>query len=158
MSQQLVAKFVADADTLHAIVRGLTREQLVSFPVPGTWSLQQLVAHVLDSDLIAVHRMKRIIAEELPLLISYDETAFALRLNYQELDTVTVCDLFRLNRVHMGEILRHLPDATFERCGVHNQRGKVSLREMLEMYVHHVEHHLKFAREKRTRLGKPMNP
>ncbi|MCC6425556.1 MAG: DinB family protein [Phycisphaerales bacterium] len=156
MSQDLIARFTADADILHKLTAGLTREQLTAFPVPGTWSMQQLVVHLLDSDLIAVHRMKRIIAEEAPLLISYDETAFAARLHYHGLDTLTVCELFRLNRLHMGEILRNLPALAFDRHGIHNQRGKVTLREMLELYVHHVDHHLPFAEAKRKKLGAPL--
>ncbi len=156
MAQDLVARFVADSHVLTRITAGLSRDELLSFPVPGTWSLQQLVVHLLDSDLIAVHRMKRIIAEEMPLLISYDETAFAARLHYHDLSTPTVCELFRLNREHMGEILGKLPAMAFDRQGVHNQRGRVSLREMLELYIHHVDHHLTFAKEKRQRLGKPM--
>ena len=38
----------------------------VAFPVPGKWSVQQLVMHMLDSDLVAGERMKRIIAEPRP--------------------------------------------------------------------------------------------
>ena len=156
MSSQLARRFVQDAGVILDISRGLSDSELNAFPVAGTWSLRQLCAHLLDSDLIAVHRMKRMIAEDLPLLISYDESAFVSRLPYQELSISTIADLFRLNRLHMGEILERQDEAAWERQGVHNQRGKVSLREMVELYVHHVEHHLKFAREKRRVLGKPM--
>jgi hypothetical protein len=48
-----------------------------AFPVPGTWSIQQIVLHMMDSDLIASDRMKRVIAEDRPTLIGYNETAFS---------------------------------------------------------------------------------
>lgn len=156
MSKELIERFVADADVIGRLTRGLSPEELRSFPVAGTWSLQQLCAHLLDSDLIAVHRMKRIIAEDAPLLISYDETAFVAALHYQDLSITTIAELFRLNRLHMAEILEKLPDPAFDRHGIHSQRGRITLRENLEVYVHHVAHHLKFAREKRARLGKPL--
>jgi DinB family protein len=62
--------------------------------------------------------------------------------------------LFEKNRQLTAEILRRLPDGAFERWGVHNERGKVSLREYLAIVVDHLQHHLKFAREKRAMVEK----
>jgi hypothetical protein len=53
-------------------------------------------------------------------------------------------------------ILRNLPDEAYERIGTHNERGKLTLGEMVTMYVQHVEHHLGFLRHKRQLLGKPL--
>ena len=33
-------------------IQGLDRADLLAFPVPGTWSIQQIVLHMMDSDLI----------------------------------------------------------------------------------------------------------
>lgn len=151
-----IERFAAGASTPATWIRGLSSADLSAFPVPGTWSIQQLVHHVLDSDLIAAHRMKRIIAEESPLLIGYDETLFAKRLGYERMDVGAACECFRLNRELMAQILRGLPEAAFERSGIHNERGKVTLGEMVEMYVEHLTHHEKFVKEKRGKLGKPM--
>jgi hypothetical protein len=154
--QAEVDKFLADAPKLLTLIDGLSPAELTATPVPGKWSLQTLVAHVVDSDLIATHRMKRIIAEDNPLLIAYDEDKFAANLFYDRLDLKLTAELFRLNRLQMGQILRRLPDAAFSRKGVHNQRGLVTLGEVVKMYTHHVEHHMTFAREKLKALGKPV--
>ncbi len=156
MYQANVEKFISGADSLNRLLVGLSREDLLAHPVPGTWSLQTLVIHIMDSDLIATHRMKRIIAEDMPLLISYDENAFAANLHYEDLDPALAAETFRINRIQMGQILRRCDDATFARVGVHNQRGKVTLGEMVEMYVRHVENHFVFARAKLKALGKPV--
>jgi len=154
--QNAIDRFAAGATVPGAWIRGLSAADLTAFPVPGTWSIQQLVHHVLDSDLIAVHRMKRIIAEERPLLIGYDETLFAKKLGYEGMDVAAACECFRLNRELMVQILRRLPEAAFDRFGIHNERGKVTLREMVDMYVGHLTHHEKFLEEKRAKLGKPL--
>lgn len=137
-------------------IAGLSRDQLLAHPVPGTWSIQHLLVHVLDSDLIATHRMRRMAAEELPLLIAYDETLFARNLDYDRADPALVCDLFALNRRFTAQWLAGAPDAVFARQGVHNQRGKVSVADLLAVYVDHVTHHEKFLVEKRRALGKPL--
>ncbi len=151
-----IDRFAAGATTPAAWVRGLSHAELTSFPVPGTWSIQQLVHHVLDSDLIAAHRMKRIIAEDNPLLIGYDETAFARNLGYERMDITAACECFRLNRELMVQILRGLPEAAFSRTGVHNQSGKVKLLDLVQLYVEHLDNHAKFLVAKRATLGKPL--
>jgi hypothetical protein len=156
MNRDLVEQYAADAGKLRASIAGLGKKELNAFPVPGTWSIQQIVLHMMDSDLIASDRMKRVAAEENPTLIGYNETAFAKVLPYSELDPQMACDLFEKNRLMTAEILRRLPDAAFARTGEHNERGRVSLADLVETYVGHLEHHLKFIHDKRRLLGKAL--
>jgi uncharacterized damage-inducible protein DinB len=154
MDRKLIEQYVAEAGDLAKSIAGLSREDLLAFPVPGTWSIQQIVLHMVDSDLVHSDRMKRVIAEERPLLIGYDESKFAARLHYDVQDTHLACDLFAINRRQTCDILRHLPDADFQRYGIHNERGKVTLVDLLVGTVEHVHHHLRFVRQKRAILGK----
>jgi hypothetical protein len=156
MNRALIDQYVAGAPVLSRAIRGLTRQDLNAFPVPGTWSIQQIVLHLMDSDLIASDRMKRVIAEDRPSLVGYDESRFAANLFYDQLDAATAAEVFCKNRLLTGEILRRLPDAAFERTGVHSERGEITLANLVETYAGHLEHHMKFLRQKRALLGKPL--
>lgn len=149
---QLIDRFEAGATTPAAWIKGATPDQLRARPVPGKWSLMEVVVHVLDSDLAAGHRFRRVAAEETPLLIAYDETLFAAKLAYHEMDVTEVCALFELHRRFTSRWLRTVPDASFERIGVHNQRGKVSLAQLVQLYIEHLTHHEAFVLEKRRAL------
>lgn len=155
MSKALIDRYAAGSATLSRSVAGLNPVELDAFPIPGTWSIRQIVVHTLDSDLIATHRMRRIVAEELPLLISYDETLFAKALHYEAVDLALALRLFADNRAFTVALLNHLPDTAWQRAGIHNQRGKVSLAQMVQMYTDHVDHHVGFITKKRALLGKP---
>src|SRR4051812_36930394 len=61
MDRALIELYAAGASEPQRAIRGLSRAQLNSFPIPGTWSIQQIVMHLMDSDLIASYRMKRLI-------------------------------------------------------------------------------------------------
>jgi hypothetical protein len=148
-----IASFESGADALTRWTAGLTRAQLLATPVPGTWSMQTLIVHMLESDLAAVHRMRRVVAEEVPLLIAYDETLAAKRLAYEQADARQVCELFRATRLFAASWLRTVSPSDFARVGVHNQRGKVSLLDFVKIYVEHVQHHERFAQAKRRALG-----
>jgi hypothetical protein len=56
----------------------------------------------------------------------------------------------------MAQMLRALPDDAFAREGVHNERGIVTLGQLVADYVWHIDHHMDFARKKREKIGKPM--
>lgn len=155
MDRSLIDRYEAQGHELKHWVDGLTDHELDAFPVPGTWSIRQLVVHMLDSDQIATHRMRRIAAEEKPLLVGYDETAFSKVPAINAGSVEDVAELFALNRRWTADFLRALPDAAFERVGVHTQRGLVTISQFVAIYVQHVEHHRKFLHDKREKLGKP---
>ncbi len=156
MNRDLIEQYAAGAVQPAEAIAGLTREQLNAFPVPGTWSIQQIVVHLMDSDLIGADRMKRVAAEDRPpTLIGYDESAFASKLFCDQLDPQMACDVFAKNRLLTAEILRRLPATAFERTGHHNEHGVMTLAELLANYVEHLNHHLKFILQKRQLLGCP---
>jgi DinB superfamily len=156
MENELIEQYSQGGEKLRLAVRGLTEEDLKSFPVPGTWSIQQIVIHLMDSELISTDRMKRIIAEENPTLLGYDETKFSKNLYYHEqpaADAVTIIDL---NRRMFTNVLRMLPEAALKRTGVHSERGNQTLGGYLQGVVDHLDHHLKFIYSKREKMGKMM--
>lgn len=156
MDMTLIEQYARGAGVPAEALKGLSREDLLATPVPGTWSIQQIIIHLMDSDLIASDRMKRVIAEENPPIIGYDEAAFSRKLCYEKQDAAVAAEIFRLNRQLTSVILRSLPEATFARVGTHNERGKVSLGDLVATYVAHLEHHMGFIRHKRQLLGKPL--
>ena len=157
MDRSLIERYAAGATVPAEGIRGLGDAELNAFPVPGTWSIRQIVLHLMDSDLIGADRMKRVIAMDSPALIAYDESAFARALGYDRADVQAACEVFRLNRLLTAAILRDLPDAAFARTGEHNEAGRLTLEDLLRTYVEHLDHHMRFLREKRKMLGKPMD-
>jgi uncharacterized damage-inducible protein DinB len=148
-----LASYESGAGKLRAACAGLTDAQINTRIGPGAWSVMENAVHLLDSDLASTHRMRRIVAEENPLLVSYDEDAFIARLPSAEANLAEVLDTFDANRRFTARWLRTLAPDAFARTGIHTQRGKVTLLQIVEIYANHVDHHLKFVAEKRRNLG-----
>jgi DinB superfamily len=154
MDRSRIEAYVAGGKQLCDAYAGLNRQDLLATPIPGTWSLQQIAIHMMDSDLIGADRMKRIAAMEKPLLIGYDETAFANLPGTNEIDAMEACRMFADNRRLTAIIFRSLPDESFQRWGIHNESGKVTLAEMIDKYIDHLDGHLVHVRTKREMLGR----
>ncbi len=138
-------------------VAGLGEAALKARAEPGKWSILEIVCHLVDSEQAWCHRLKRTIAEINPLIIGYDETGFTASLDYQARDVEAELDLFDATRRQMAKILRNLPAEAWSRVCIHSERGKMSLKEMVEIETEHITHHLRFVGAKRKAIEQKMN-
>src|SRR2546423_2859502 len=136
MDRSTSDEYERGAEKLRQALYNLTGEGQLQVPSPeagvGKWAILQVVIHLMDSELVSADRMKRMIAEDNPTLIGYDETKFANHLRYEEQsaeDAVTVVELIRRN---LARVLRLLPEAAFNRKGTHNERGVVTVGAYLK--------------------------
>jgi uncharacterized damage-inducible protein DinB len=150
---KLSESYVAGANDVRKAIAGMSKEQLNARPVPGRWSTHEVVCHLADSEQAWAHRIKRIIAEEKPLLIGYDESRFAATLAYDGRDIEEELNLFDATRRQIGTILKALPESALQRSGIHSERGTLTLEKALELEIEHVAHHIRFVSEKRKALG-----
>jgi hypothetical protein len=84
VSISTIERYAAGGPLLVYAAAGLTPEQETARPGPGRWSVAELVAHLLDSDLVYAERMKRVLAEDRPTLMAFDENAWIDRLGAQD--------------------------------------------------------------------------
>lgn len=151
-----IDRYESQAGALHDWIDGLSPADLDAQPIPGTWSMRQLLIHMLDSDLVYGHRMRKIAAEPKPLIMGYDETLWSAAPPLQAGDLKSVASIFELHRRWMTGVLRALPVEAFDREGVHSERGIVTIGKLLSTMLGHVSHHETFAAAKREKLGKPL--
>lgn len=156
MDQSLIDDYEAGGTKLAQAIRGLTREDLLALPVPGTWSIQQIVIHLLDSELVYADRMKRVIAEDNPPLVAFDQNKWVERLFYNEQSAEDAVKVVDLTRKQIATILRRLPAKAFERSGTHSETGRKTLDQLVRGAHEHLEHHLHFIHQKRAAMGKEM--
>jgi hypothetical protein len=156
MDAKIIEEFEKGGDDLRMAVRGLEPEDLLSFPVPGTWSIQQIVIHLLDSELVHADRIKRIIAEDKPSLLAFDENRWVKNLFYEDQSVDDAVTIVELNRRNLARVLKKLPSDAFKRTGIHSERGPLTLEDLVTTAVSHLKHHIKFIVSKREKMGKMM--
>lgn len=127
---------------LREAIEGLTDEELRFNPAPDKWRIHQILIHVADSELVATQKMKKVLAEEEPLLMSWNQDAWANGLRYEKLDREQHLLLFQLLRTNMQSVLALTTDEQGERIGVYEDGGRFTFYQLLEYRVNHVRIHL----------------
>jgi hypothetical protein len=147
--KELLERFRRGPELVATAMTGAAGGELDFVPGPRKWSLRQIVAHVADSEIVAADRFRRIIAEDKPTLIGYDQNAWAANLDYARRKTSESIETFRRLRAENYELIKDLPAETFERIGNHSERGPITLRQHLETMAQHAESHARQIREVR---------
>lgn len=136
-------------------VADLTPAQLQAVPDPGAWSIQQILIHLADSEAVGYERLRRIIAEDHPLLHPYDEDAWGRHLHYHQQDPRLALELFHLLRQASAALLQQVSPASWERVGLHTENGEMSLYTTFLAYLDHGLAHLHQIEETRRHLSFP---
>lgn len=150
---KLMSEYEDGVQLLRQSVSGMTDSQRRAKPVAGRWSTHEVVCHVADFELVNANRMKRVLAENHPILLSGDPDEFARGLAYSHRDFDEELQLIQLIRQQMAKILRLLTPDHFKRTGDHSEDGVMTLETLLRRTVDHIPHHIRFIEEKRQALS-----
>ena len=98
----VIEAYLAGPRELRAAVAGLSREQLVSRPVPGKWSVLEVVCHLADTDANIAHRIKRVLSEERPTFERVQPDLMQAALAYHAREVEEELTAFEVTRRQIG--------------------------------------------------------
>ena len=149
----LVSQYAEGPAELHRHYSGLAGEQLVARPVPGRWSLLEVLCHLADCEQFFADRIKRTLAMERPLLMGADGGNYPVPLHYHQRDAQEELLLITLTRAQVARIVGLIAPEAWERQAVHSEAGLMTVRALVRHAINHQAHHLRFVEEKRRALG-----
>jgi GNAT superfamily N-acetyltransferase len=151
--RQLIAGYESGPAVLRAAVARMSGEELRLRPVAGKWITLEVVCHICDSEQFFADRLKRTLALDRPLLVGVDPQHYPEATRYHDHDLEEELALVDLTRRQMARVLKLVPDAAWQRTGVHTEGGLVTLRQLVLHASRHLKHHVRFIDEKRQALA-----
>ncbi len=141
----LVRQYAAGPAEVAAAVAGLSDDDLDRTPPPEVdpdgWTPRQIVHHLADSEMTSAIRLRRLLAEDAPVIDGYDENAFARRLHYDRRAIQPSIDALPAARTTSTQILDCLDEESWQRAGTHSESGRYSVEDWLEIYAAHAHDH-----------------
>ena len=133
---------------LDLLTKASEEESLALHP-PYTWTLRQVVGHVIDAERIFGCRALRIARNDQTPLPSFDENAYVENADFNRVPMTKLLEEFHLvRRSHVAMFLQFRPEDWPRRGTVSGQ--PMSARAMAWVIAGHAQHHLQIARR---RLG-----
>ncbi|KEQ27687.1 DinB family protein [Paenibacillus tyrfis] len=140
--EALIEEYGRGYELLREAVKGLMEKELRFKPAPDKWSIHEILIHLADSELVSTQRLKKVLAQDEPLLMSWEQDVWVKNLGYEKQDREQHLLLFQMLRAHMQPVLVHLTADQSERVGVYEDGARLTFRQMLEYRVKHVRIHL----------------
>ena len=144
-TQVLLERFAAAPDALRLALADLEPSFYDRSSSPGEWTPRQIVRHLADTETLGALCIRLTIAQQQPTLPLYDQEAWARNLDYAQDDPATLAgaiELFALLRAASTRLLAMLPPDGWGRAADHPRRGRITVRDLLEMYTTHAQGHL----------------
>lgn len=138
--ERLLDRYASGADDVIDAVDGAGDEDLDRTP-PSGWSARMVVHHLADSESMAYTRLRRLVAEDQPVIQGYDEPEWARRLHYDRPIEPSLAVL-RAVRASSHQLLRALTAEEWTRSGTHSEHGEgYSVERWLRIYAEHGHEH-----------------
>lgn len=138
---ELIERFERGARSVEKALRGVPAGIEDREPAPGKWTIRKIAAHIADSELVIAGRVRWIAAEPGSALKAFNQNLWEEKLAYDKRDTNSSMELFLALRRSTSALLRQMPETAWSQKGIHEERGELSLAEIVEGAAEHIENH-----------------
>jgi hypothetical protein len=130
------------AGKLQRLLEGVSREQLTKLPAPDKWSVNEIMAHLADTEIVAGFRMRMILGAPGTPIAAFDQDTWVTSGHYEKRDAQKSLELFRVLRDANLAMLASLTPEQWQHHGMHAERGKETIEQITRMFAGHDLNHL----------------
>ena len=127
---------------LQKLIKPLSKAQLTRRPAPNKWSIAEILAHLVDAELVGSWRMRFILGSNGATIQAFDQDVWAETFAYSRCDPRLSLETFRILRENNIRMLKALPKELWENYGMHQERGKETIAHLVRMFAGHDLNHL----------------
>jgi uncharacterized damage-inducible protein DinB len=138
----LLERLLSQHQALSPMIAALTQEQLQAQPLPGKWSVQEQVAHLVSYQPAFLSRVYRILDTQDPLFEPYVGDDDPVFLYWRRQSMGTLLEELETDRQKIIQLLQSLPEEQLQRIGVHKRYGRLNIQQWTEFFLLHEAHHL----------------
>jgi hypothetical protein len=130
------------AKKLDKLTRRLSKKEIRRRPAPGKWSIAEILAHLADAEVVGSWRIRQILGADGTPIQAYDQNVWAETFRYEDRDPRESLRLFRVLRENNLLLLKSVPRKLWENHGMHAERGKETIAQIVRMFAGHDLNHL----------------
>lgn len=133
----------ASAAKIHKLIQKAQPARLARRPTPEKWSVNEIVAHLADAEIVIGYRMRMILGEPGTPVQAFDQDKWAANMDYAERPAKGSLAAFRALRENNLALLKKLRSEQWEQWGMHSERGQETIRHIVRMVAGHDVNHIR---------------
>lgn len=149
---ELIEHYHTGMADLTDALKGITDEELDRPQPEGEWTARQIVHHLADGEAMSFTRLRRLVADDQPVIQGYDEPMFARRLHYDRPIETSLAVVAAVRAASL-ELMRVMTPEDWAKTGTHSEHPSYSVDFWLEIYAGHVHDHADQIRRARARTS-----
>jgi DinB superfamily len=149
---QPLAVQAATAKKLERLIEGVSTTDLRKRPAVDKWSVSEILAHLSDAEIVTGFRMRQILGAPGTPIAAYDQDSWVTSGHYEKRDPRKSLEQFGVVREANLALLKSLTPEQWKHYGVHSERGKETIENLVCMNAGHDINHLR--QIERILLGK----
>jgi hypothetical protein len=138
--QRLIHQYRDGYRAVAAALTNLTDAELDKRPAGDAWTAREVVHHLADSETTSYLRLRKLLAEDQPVIAAYDEGQYAKVLHYDRPIEPSL-QVLRAVRQSSADLLDALEPHEWDRSGVHSDSGHYDIETWLRIYAVHAHDH-----------------
>ncbi len=128
--------------TLARLIAGAEDDALRRSPAPGKWSVAEIIGHLVDDEIVTSWRYRKMIEQPGCSLQSFDQEGWVCMGDLDSASPAEILQLFRLLRESNLRLLAKLSDSQWKSHGIHAERGRISVRDLVRHMAGHDINHI----------------
>ena len=114
----------------------------------GQWSAAQVLSHLAEGELVFAYRIRMIARSSGINIQAFDQNVWIEHSTYLTDDPILAIQVIDAVRQANLAYIRSLQPNDYENYGIHSERGKESVRDLIRMYAGHDLNHLRQIEER----------
>lgn len=152
--RQPLEVFGSTEAALRGAVKDIDDAALRTPEAPGKWCVIEVVKHLVDAEITLGFRYRKVLGEDAPDIPAIDQDTWVTNMNHKDADLSETLDEFAALRNINLRLLRSITPEQSQRHGIHNQRGKETVADIMRLYAAHDLYHLYQIERIRTAVEK----
>ena len=140
--QSSIDNYVQTAIKIRNSVEGVSEQLLTWNPGPGKWSIQEIVGHLMDSNITNTYRIRKIISEPVTPIVTFAHEEWVVQQQFNETPLTEILEAYDALTRYNALLLQKLSEEQWLKYGLKNEE-QITIAHIIDKFIcNHVEKHM----------------
>jgi len=140
--QSSIHNYEQTAVKVRQSVEGLSEQLITWKPGPDKWSIQEIIGHLMDSNIVNSYRIRKITSEPVTAIVTFAHEEWVNVQRFNGTPLAEILDAYDALTRYNALLLKTLTEEQWERYGMKNEE-QISITHIIDKFIcNHVQKHM----------------